>query len=52
MSDSDQRRRVSINFQGLEVALDGKVIVKRSHTDVFVWAAMEPGDNVKRLQRL
>ena len=52
LSDSDQRRRVSINFRGLEVSLDGKLIVKRSHTDVFVWDTMEPGDNVKRLQRL
>ena len=52
MSDSDQRRRVTINFRQLSVALDGKDIVKRAHTDTFSWDGMTAGDNVKRLTRV
>ena len=48
--ESEQRRRVLIDFRGLEVKLDGVVVVKRSYNDNFVWLSHGPGEQVKRVK--
>ena len=39
-----------IDFGGLEVKLDGTVIVKRRYNDNFVWLSHGPGEQVKRVK--